>query len=156
MKLPATMDDLSFTAGPALPAQAALELQDQLLCAATELDRLQRLLGDAVLALVQHFGTADISLRALLAPGGTLDAAQTNSLRGALDSMTQATQALQFQDMASQLIAYTQQRVAHCADRLAGIALSDEDEPAALVHAAPDRPNPVIQDEMDSGLIELF
>jgi hypothetical protein len=59
-----------------------------------------------------------------------------------------AIPALQFQDMASQLIAHTHRRLRDCADRLAG--------EAAAVEAPPLRPNPVTQDEMDTGSIELF
>jgi hypothetical protein len=138
----------------AVPAPAALELQDQLLCASTELDRLQRLLADAAQTLLQRFGQTDAPLRALAASASG-DAA--TAAHEALQQLARATQALQFQDMASQLLAYTQQRITHCADRLAAIALDDgDDTDAGVVQPAPDRPNPVVQDEMDSGLIELF
>jgi hypothetical protein len=64
--------------------------------------------------------------------------------------------ALQFQDMASQLIAHTQRRLRGCADRLACDALDDDEDGDAVVEAPPLRPNPVTQDEMDAGSIELF
>jgi hypothetical protein len=56
-----------------------------------------------------------------------------------------------------QLIAHTSQRLRHCADRLARDALGDDDEDgAALVEPAAQGPNPVTQDEMHAGSIELF
>jgi hypothetical protein len=65
--------------------------------------------------------------------------------------------ALQFQDMASQLIAHTHRRLRHCADQLAREVMGDDDEDGcAVVEEAPPRPNPVTQDEMDAGSIELF
>ena len=67
-----------------------------------------------------------------------------------------AVTALQFQDMASQLIAHTRQRLRNCADRLAREAMGDDDDGDAVVEAAPLRPNPVTQDEMDAGSVELF
>jgi uncharacterized membrane-anchored protein YhcB (DUF1043 family) len=126
-------------------AHAALELQDHLLCTSTELERLQRLLADAAQTLLQHFTGADALLRDASA-GAAHDDVQRH--------LAQAVQSLQFEDMATQLLGYTRLRIAHVADRLAALALADEDEAAAP--AVPDRPNPVVQDEMDSGLIELF
>jgi hypothetical protein len=44
-----------------------------------------------------------------------------------------------------------------CADRLASEAMElDENEGQSVVQTIPDRPNPVTQDEMDAGTIELF
>lgn len=126
-----------------------IEVQDQLLCAGTELDRLQRLLTDAVVTLMQCVGEADATLRATLGSGD-------EPARRALASLGRATKALQFEDMASQLVAYTRQRLLHCADRLANGAMPGDDGAGAVVRAAPDRLNPVVQDEMDTGLVELF
>ena len=67
-----------------------------------------------------------------------------------------AVTALQFQDMASQLIAHTHKRLRTCADRLARDAMGDDDDGAPSSKTAPLRPNPVTQDEMDAGSIELF
>jgi sulfite reductase beta subunit-like hemoprotein len=67
-----------------------------------------------------------------------------------------AITALQFQDMASQLIAHTRKRLRNCADRLARDAMGDDEDGEAVVEKAPLRPNPVTQDEMDAGSIELF
>ena len=42
------------------------------------------------------------------------------------------------------------------ADRLAADAFAGDDDGEAVIEAAPLRPNPVTQDEMDAGSIELF
>ena len=67
-----------------------------------------------------------------------------------------AVTALQFQDMASQLIHHTNTRLRSCADQLARDALCDDADGEAVVETAPLRPNPVTQDEMDAGSVELF
>jgi hypothetical protein len=74
----------------------------------------------------------------------------------ALQHLGGAVTALQFQDMASQLIAHTTRRLRNCCDRLAAEAMGDDEEGATIVEEAPMRPNPVTQDEMDAGSIELF
>ena len=139
----------STEAGAGITMQTVIEVQDQLLCAGTELDRLQRLLADAVVTLMRCVREADATLRTA-AGGGD------ESARRAIDSLGRAAKALQFEDMASQLVAYTQQRLLHCADRLANGATAGDGDAAGVVHAAPDRLNPVVQDEMDTGLVELF
>ena len=58
--------------------------------------------------------------------------------------------------MATQLIAHTQRRLRNCADRIARDAMGDDEDGAAVVEDAPMRPNPVTQDEMDAGSIDLF
>ena len=59
--------------------------------------------------------------------------------------------------MAIQLIAHTQKRLRSCADRIARDAMGEDDEDgSAIVEDGPGRPNPVTQDEMDAGSIELF
>ncbi len=129
----------------ALPLPVAAGLQDDLLAAGHDLERLQRLLADACTTLMANFCAADAHL-AGLAP------AQAAPLRADLHA---AVVALQFQDMASQLIAHTTTRLRACADRIAAEALGDEDGEPVLV-APPLRPNPVTQDEMDAGSVELF
>lgn len=133
---------------PAAAAPALLmaaDLQDHLMAANNDLDRLQRLLSDTCTALLASFHGA---LAALPASG-------CEHLRGELAG---AVTALQFQDMASQLITHTQQRLRSCADQVAREAFTDDDDgdDAAYVAPAPMRPNPVTQDEMDAGSIELF
>jgi hypothetical protein len=146
-----------------LPLLAAAEVQDDLLVASNDLDRLQRLLSDASDSLLAHFHGAAQALQALqalqtlrrdaTAPATGLDAPQ---LERSLAHVAGAITAMQFQDMAHQLIAHTTQRLRSCADRLAREALGDDDDGAAVVECPPLRPNPVTQDEMDAGSIELF
>jgi hypothetical protein len=62
----------------------------------------------------------------------------------------------QFQDMASQLVAHTHSRLRSCADRLARDTMGDDEDGEAVVESGPLRPNPVTQDEMDAGSVELF
>ena len=79
------------------------------------------------------------------------------TIREARVTLASAITALQFQDMATQLIAHTTRRLRNCADRLARDAMGDDDEDGvALVDDTPMRPNPVTQDEVDAGSIELF
>jgi hypothetical protein len=139
-----------------LPLVAAADLQDHLMVASHDLERLQRLLEDAGEALMGHFYGASTQMNRLHedAPKVNLD---TGPIREALQSLAGAITALQFQDMATQLIAHTQRRLRNCADRIARDAMGDEDdEGIAIVEDGPLRPNPVTQDEMDAGSIELF
>jgi hypothetical protein len=137
-------------AAPAL--LAAMALQDNLLVASNDLDRLQRLLDDASNSLLGHFtGAAARIDAALQAPSH--EPAAILELRQTLGS---AITALQFQDMASQLITHTSRRLRHCADQLARETLADDEDGTAAVAEAPLRPNPVTQDEMDAGSVELF
>jgi hypothetical protein len=152
--------------GPAsLAPLAAADLQDHLLVAQNDLDRLQRLLGDACDSLLVHFYAVSGELRALLqqhahaavvAPGVALPG-EAPQLHRAMEHMAAAITAMQFQDVASQLVAHTTRRLRHCADRLAAQAMGEDDEDGrAVVEALPLCPNPVTQDEMDAGSVELF
>jgi hypothetical protein len=134
----------------------AAELQDHLLTATNDLDRLQRLLGDASESLMFHFYAANQSLRTLLHQGAAYPNLDTKALHDAMQNMAGAVTALQFQDMASQLIHHTNRRLRSCADQLARDAMGEDPEGEAVVEAAPINPNPVTQDEMDAGSIELF
>jgi len=126
------------------PLLMAADLQDHLMAANNDLDRLQRLLSDTCDALLASFHGA----LAEIPPEGC------DRLRTELHV---AVTALQFQDMASQLIHHTQQRLRSCADQVAQQAFSDDDDgDEPYVAPAPLRPNPVTQDEMDAGSIELF
>jgi hypothetical protein len=129
--------------GPALPLLAAADLQDHLMVASNDLERLQRLLDDAGQALMAHF----------MVTTGHLD---TGSVDNARATISHAITALQFQDMATQLIAHTTRRLRNCADRIASDTMGDDEDGCAVVEEAPLRPNPVTQDEMDAGSIELF
>lgn len=142
----------------ALPLLAAADLQDHLMTATNDLDRLQTLLADACDVLAQSFYGASEQLRALM------DEQQAAALAGHPDvyprlmqQLGGAVTALQFQDMASQLITHTNRRLRSCADQIARVAMGDDDdEGAAVVEKPPLCPNPVTQDEMDAGSIELF
>ena len=140
--------------GPAsgLPLAAAADLQDHLLIASHDLERLQTLLSDACNALMASFYGASEHLQGLkeARPDGH------EAMEVALRHLGGAVTALQFQDMASQLITHTTRRLRSCCDRLAAEAMGDDEEGVAVVEDAPMRPNPVTQDEMDAGSIELF
>ncbi|MCA0177679.1 MAG: hypothetical protein LCH73_15575 [Proteobacteria bacterium] len=127
----------------ALPLHVAAELQDHLLVAGHDLDRLQRLLDDATQTLSTCFYTANH----LLTTGTTIDVQR---------QLSEALTALQFHDMSTQLIAHTQRRLRGLADRIARDAMDDDEDGAAVVCEIPNRPNPVTQDEVDAGSIELF
>jgi len=136
-----------------MPLMEAADLQDSLLSAANDLERLQTLLSDACATLLAGFCSASEQLRQLRpSAGGNAPPAVTL----ALNNLDGAAVALQFQDMAQQLIAHTQRRLRHCTDRLAIDAFSSEDDGDAVLEAAPLRPNPVVQDQMDAGAIDLF
>ncbi|MEO6032260.1 MAG: hypothetical protein ABIP61_10225 [Burkholderiaceae bacterium] len=121
-----------------------------------DLDRLQALLGHACDDLMHRFHGANEQLRDFtIAPteAHAHDRAKVEAVRHQLGG---AVTALQFHDMASQLIAHTHQRLRSCADRIAREAMGDDEDGTAVVEEAPARPNPVTQDEMDAGSIELF
>lgn len=132
----------STDAGPSGLVESA-DLQDDLLVVLNDLERLQGLLDDSHSALQSGFFGL---LEQLPAPD---DAAQRH--------VAQAVKAMQFQDMATQLIAHTRTRLRHRADRLASVAFGDDDaDGEGVVQAPPQRPNPVTQAEMDTGFVELF
>ena len=134
-----------------LPLMAAVDLQDNLMTASHDLDRLQTLLSEACDALMAGFCGATERIRDLARGGGG-----STLCDDAMKELGGAVTALQFQDMASQLIAHTHQRLRNCADRIAREAMGDDEDGAAVVEAPPLRPNPVTQDEMDAGSVELF
>ncbi|MBL8333302.1 MAG: hypothetical protein JNM08_09370 [Rubrivivax sp.] len=147
---------------PAPPAPAGLsvllatDVQDHLLVAHNDLERLQRLLDDAARALMEHFTYASEHMEAALVHLSASQQAEPPRIREARLTLAHAITALQFQDMATQLIAHTSKRLRSCADRLARDAMADDEDGTALVEDEPLRPNPVTQDEMDAGSIELF
>jgi hypothetical protein len=141
--------DLAPAAPPALPLAVAADLQDDLMAASNDLDRLQRLLSDACDTLMARFTDA-IGAIGHIAPAQD---GRADALRAELGG---AVVALQFQDMASQLIAHTGRRLRACADKIASEALGDDEDGPGVEVSAPLRPNPVTQDEMDAGSIELF
>lgn len=146
------MQSQPATATGGLPFLAAADLQDHLLTASNDLDRLQTLLSDACDTLQSGFFGAAQHLDELRASAPH----EGQALERAVQQLHTAVTALQFQDMASQLINHTLRRLRNCTDRLARDAFEDDDDGEAMVEEAPLRPNPVTQAEMDTGFIELF
>jgi hypothetical protein len=140
----------------ALPLLAAADLQDNLLTATHDLDRLQRLLADATEALMGHFHGASAQITQLARLAAQHPELPESSLHQAMQHLGGAVTALQFQDLAAQLIVHTHHRLRHCADKLARDVMGDDEEGSAWLTDLPLRPNPVTQDEMDAGSIELF
>lgn len=142
--------------GPAvLPLEAAVDLQDHLMTASNDLDRLQTLLADACDTLMQRFYGASEQIRALRSHPHTGEESD-EVINGVMQDLGGAVTALQFQDMASQLINHTHKRLRSCVDRLAREAFADDEDGDAVAEEPPLRPNPVTQAEMDVGSIELF
>ena len=146
------MSPAPSTHDPALSFGIALDLQDDLLTATHDLDRLQALLDDSHQTLQAGF-FGSLQLLQDLHDAGRLDAP---SLQQARQLLGCAVKALQFQDLATQLIAHTSRRLHHGADRLASDAFAGDEDGEAVVAAAPQRPNPVTQSAMDTGFAELF
>ncbi len=140
----------------AMSLLAAADLQDHLMVASNDLERLQRLLSDACDSLMDHFYGASGELRTLLDDGATRTTVATPQLHKAMEHMASAITAMQFQDMASQLVSHTSKRLRNCADRLASQTMGDDEDGVAVIEEGPLRPNPVTQDEMDAGSVELF
>ena len=147
------MSELAHNPDSILPLAIAADLQDHLLIACNDLDRLQELLADASGTLMRSFRAA-LDRLAEHGPDATA-AGLPAALEAAQEDLAKAVSALQFQDMTSQLIRHTQSRLRNCADRIACEALNDDDG-EAVVEPAPLAPNPVTQAEMDAGSIELF
>jgi hypothetical protein len=144
----------SFHTG--LDPMAAADLQDHLLVASNDLDRLQRLLDDASYTLIGHYkGAAEHLERALKLMSQQPDIDQRH-LHQAMEFLAAAITGMQFQDMASQLLQHTTRRLRGCADRLAASAMADDEDGTGVLEDLPMKPNPVTQDEMDAGSVELF
>jgi hypothetical protein len=136
--------------GVQLPFMLVAELQDSLLVAVHDLARLDNLLAHTMENLMDRFTTASSHLK-----DSTL--AESTDLATVRSSLSAAVTELQFQDMASQLIVHTSKILQGCAYRLASESMGSEDgEAVPFVDDVPERPNPVTQDEMDAGSIELF
>lgn len=126
------------------------ELQDSLLVVVHDLKRLNGLLANATENLMQRFAAVNENLSSPVL-------ADIDDLRQVRIALRSAVTELQFQDMASQLIGHTSKVLQGCAYRLAADAMgSDDGEAVPFVEEVPDRPNPVTQDEMQAGSIELF
>jgi len=126
------------------------EVQDSLLVVVHDLKRLDGLLANAMENLMSRFTAVSENLSSPV----LLDVEDLSQVRLLLRS---AVTELQFQDMASQLIGHTSKVLQGCAYRLAVDAMgADDGEAVPFVEEVPDRPNPVTQDEMQAGSIELF
>ena len=142
-------------AGVQVQLLTAADLQDSLMVASNDLERLQRLLTDATETLMGHFYGATAQIQQLSRAAAQHPELPESHLHETLQHLAGAVTALQFQDMASQLVNHTQRRLRNCADRLARDVMGDEDG-ETVVEEPPLRPNPVTQDEMDAGSVELF
>ena len=135
-----------------LPVNLVADLQDALMMAMTDLERLEGLLDHATSNLLDRFGSANQAL-ALLADTDT----DTHRLQPIRDHLRQAVTELQFHDMSTQLIVHTGKVLQSCAWKLADSAMEpEEDEIPLELDPMPDRPSPVTQSEMDAGSIDLF
>lgn len=133
-----------------LPLMLVAEVQDSLLVVVHDLNRLDGLLAHTMENLMLRFTQASAGLSAP-------DLATVKELEQARAALHAAVTELQFQDMASQLIGHTSKILQGCAYRLASDAMGFEDGDAVpFVEEVPERPNPVTQDEMQAGSIELF
>ncbi|MDE2418991.1 MAG: hypothetical protein KGN32_14410 [Burkholderiales bacterium] len=133
-----------------MPVMLVAEVQDSLLVVVHDLTRLDSLLAHAMENLMERFTSASASL----ADPGHISSVELDNVRSTLRA---AVTELQFQDMASQLITHTSKILQGCAYRLASESMGSEDgEAVPFVEEVPERPNPVTQDEMDAGSVELF
>lgn len=121
--------------GGGLPLALVADIQEGLLAACNDLDRLRDLLDDA-------FG----SLLAILP-------LEASPLSG--DARTAVT-SMQFHDLGVQLIAHTRKRLQFCADRLAQDAFGVDEDGETAIEVPHVRANPVTCAEMDAGSVELF
>lgn len=147
------MDHLTMQHPPpcvSLPVNLVANLQDSLLMAVTDLQRLEGLLDHATANLMERFGTANQAL-------GALEENRQGELGPIRNSLHQAVTELQFHDMATQLIVHTGKVLQSCAWRLAEEAMEPEEGEVPLgLDPMPERPSPVTQSEMDAGSIDLF
>lgn len=133
-----------------MPVMLVAEVQDSLLVVVHDLNRLDGLLAHTMENLMERFTSASANL-------ATPALMNTKELDGVRSTLRAAVTELQFQDMASQLIVHTSKILQGCAYRLASESMGSEDgEAVPFVEEVPERPNPVTQDEMDAGSIELF
>lgn len=133
-----------------LPVMLVAEVQDSLLIVVHDLARLDGLLAHTMENLMVRFTAVSDNL----SDPALID---SNAVDSARSSLRAAVTELQFQDMASQLINHTSKILQGCAYRLASESMGQEDgEAVPFVEEVPERPNPVTQDEMDAGSIELF
>lgn len=137
-----------------IPIHLVAEVQDALVMAMTDLQRLEGLLDHATGNLLDRFSSANRALTHLVSESTCDDGESIHLIR---EDLRQAVTELQFHDMSTQLIAHTGKILQGCASRLADSAMpSEEGEIAVQADLIPDRPSPVTQNEMDAGSIDLF
>lgn len=134
-----------------MPVLVAADVQDALLVALRDLQRLQGLLNHASTGLLERFDDVNTQL-------AQPEIVHLGALDGARDTLRLAVMELQFHDMSSQLIAHIAKTLQGCASQLAQATMGDDegDADSSQLPKIPDRPNPVTQSEMDAGSIELF
>jgi hypothetical protein len=134
-----TMEPSSISpAAPAvqLPVMLVAEVQDSLLVVVHDLTRLDGLLAHTMENLMERFTTASANL----ASPALMESQELDLVRNTLRAAVHTSKILQ-----------------GCAYRLASESMGAEDgEAVPFVEEVPERPNPVTQDEMDAGSIELF
>ena len=143
-------DDSSAYAGDSASLVRDVELQDHLMAVTNDLERLQDLLTDACETLMEGFLGVTHQLQSLQ----VVKPANSAAIERAVKHLASTAKALQFQDMSTQLIAHTNQRVRYCASVLARDAFAEDGD--GPIEPAPLRPNPVTQSEVDTGFVELF
>ena len=132
-----------------LPVELVADVQDALLVVVHDLNRLDGLLQHAVKQLMARFEASHQHMAHVDRDDAAMQVLQ-QELHGAITD-------LQFQDMASQLISHTSRILQGCAYKLAAESMDrEEGEALPFVDTVPERPNPVTQDEMHAGSIELF
>lgn len=146
-----TLQNPSGVPAVPMPVMVAAELQDALLVALRDLQRLEGLLDHATHNLLEHFDEAHGQLSH---PGPT----GSPQMDAAREALRLAVTELQFHDMSSQLISHIASTLQACAFQLGAVAMGvDKDEAGeARLPPMPERPNPVTQSEMDAGSVELF
>jgi hypothetical protein len=135
------------------PSLQWVDLQDDLLTACNDLERLHGLLSSAASELsdAMHRANATVARH----ESGILAGPAAEMLPPLKAELARFITAMQFDDMASQLITHTRQLLRSRADRIAAEAFGDDGD-SVLLEPPPLRPNPVTQDEMDAGSVELF
>ncbi len=137
-----------------LPLSVASDVQDNLLAACNDLERLQVLLADAFHVLMDSFHGASMELSQNRRRSSERELATV--LAHVQVELGNAATALQFHDMSTQLIEHTHKRLRNCVDQVAAGMFPDDEDGAAVIEQAPLRPNPVTQSEMSAGSVELF
>lgn len=111
------------------------DIQEGLVAACNDLDRLRELLDDTFGSLL------------------TILPLEASPLHG---DVRTAVSSMQFHDLGIQLIAHTRKRLQFCVDRLAQDAFGYDEDGEAMVEAIRLRANPVTGAQMDAGSVELF